>query len=289
MKFKAFSRLAALLICLSSSLAHAFDIRPMDGLWGIVDEQQLAVGRALNLELGGTVLVLTMYAYNRQGAPTFYVGAGSLTTTNTASIPLSEPQGGTCFGCPVTSGRLLSSPGNVTFEFTSSTTGFVTLPGESRKAIAKGLVTRSPAPEGLKGAWVFTYIAGTTVFVSDVVSLTSTNAPTTRGNGLVTDNTGRYGCEQQITGTYAGYILCLKLTASGATDRFAIAKLWGNDLDGVWYYTVGGTAYLFTGKRLLDGASNQMTVKRSETQDPIMRAALESLGKELSGVQNATD
>ena len=289
MKIQLFSRFAAVVICLSSSLAHAFDIRPMDGLWGVVAEQQLAIGRAMNLELGGSVLVLTMYAYNGQGAPTFYVGAGSLTTTNTASLSLSEPQGGTCLGCPITSGRLLSSPGTVTFEFTSSTTGFVTLPGESRKAIVKGLVTRSAAPEGLKGAWVFTYISGTTVFVSDVVGLTTTSAPTTRGNGLVIDNTGRYGCEQQISGTYAGYILCLKLTASGVTDRFSIAKLWGNDLDGVWYYTVGGTAYLFTGKRLLDGASNQMTVKRTETHDPELRAALESLGKELSSLRPATE
>ena len=125
--------------CLSS-LASAFTILPADGLWSIVAEQNLSVGRAFNLEMSDTLLVTTMYAYNAQGAPTFYVGTAPLSASNTATMNLSEPQGGTCFACTPTSGRLLSSPGSAT-----SKTGFARPSTSSARPSSSGGVaaTRS--------------------------------------------------------------------------------------------------------------------------------------------------
>ena len=128
---------------------NAFNIRPVDGLWSFDSELNLAVGRAVNLELSNGLLVVTMYTYNAQRAPTFYVGSGFLNANNVATGVFSEPQGGTCLGCVPSSGRLLSTPGSFTFEFTSSTTGYLTLPGEARKTITKGAISRATAPTGL--------------------------------------------------------------------------------------------------------------------------------------------
>ena len=139
MKIIRFAFIALALIGVMPS--SAFTVRPADGLWGIVPELNLSVGRAINLEVGGSTLIVTMYAYNAQRMPTFYVGGGTLTTSNSAAVALAEPAGGTCLGCNPTSGYALSLPGTAVFEFTSSTTGFVTLPGEARKPILKGLIS----------------------------------------------------------------------------------------------------------------------------------------------------
>lgn len=280
---KMLRHLFATVLLLLSSLAHSFTILPMDGLWGIVNEQQLAVGRAMNLEMGGSVLVVTMYAYNAQGAPTFYVGGATLSATNVSAITLSEPQGGTCLGCPLTSGRLLSSPGVATFEFTSSTTGFVTLPGEARKAIIKGDITRPVAPDGLLGVWAFTYYIDAATQIADVPFLTQKTAATSTGNGVVVSSNGLLSCELQTSGSRAGYVLCIKAKTNGTLERYSVSKIFGNRMDGNWYTTVGGTASFFTAHRFIDGTSNDLSVKRAtETNNEAIRNLMESVASEVA-------
>ena len=258
----------ALILFSATSLTHAFSILPVDGLWSVVTEQNLAVGRAINLEMSDKVLVVTMYAYNAQGAPTFYAGAAALSATNTAAVSLSEPQGGTCLGCAPTSGRLLSSPGVAAFEFTSSTTGFVTLPNEVRKAISKGAITRPAAPDGFRGTWAFSYVLDATLTVADTPVFAFNLGPTSNGNGLMASSDAKTGCELQNSGSLAGSVLCVKITTSKITDKTMILKMFGNRMDGVWYYTdTPAQLYLFTSHRILDDARNPLILKRAPEMD----------------------
>ena len=126
--------IAILFSCVSS----AFTIKPADGIWGIVAEQNLAVGRAFVLETSAGITIVTFYNYNSAVAPTFYAGGGALSTANTVTVAFSEPTGGTSLAGTPRSGHLLSSPCTALFEFTSLTTGYVPLPGEPTKAIIKG-------------------------------------------------------------------------------------------------------------------------------------------------------
>lgn len=270
-----FKLAVALLGSLVSFCASAFTTLPQDGLWGINSEQSLAVGRAFVLETGSNVLVVTIYNYNAAGAPTFYVGGGPITANNTATISLSEPQGGTCLGCPITSGRLLSSPGNVVFEFTSSTTGFVTLPREGRKAISKGSFFVA-APAGLFGGWAFSYLTtSTSVALADYALLSTTLAGTASGSGIAANSAGTIGCEYQVSGSLAGYVLCVKITTSGTTDKQVLVKWFGHHMDGIWLYSGLTTQYVFTARRILSGA-DQYTVKREALPPANMANALQS-------------
>ena len=177
-----------------SQCATAFTIMPQDGIWGVDSETTLAVGRAFVLETAGPVTVVTFYNYNAAGAPTFYVGGGLLSTTNTVAVNFSEPRGGTCLGCVATSGSLLSSPGAALFEFTSSTTGFVTLPREARKAISKANLGFAAAPNGLIGGWAFTYLTGpTSQALADYVQLMTVIPGTATGSGIVSNSTNTIG------------------------------------------------------------------------------------------------
>ena len=273
----------ALLSALFMYSANAYTTLPQDGLWSLDSEKSLAIGRAFNIETGNSLTVVTFYNYNATGAPTFYVGAGGISASNVLSVGLSEPRGGTCLGCAPTTGSLLSSPGTAVFEFTSSTTGFVTLPRETRKAITKGNIGFEAAPGGLLGGWAFTYISGTsgTAF-ADYAALTNIVTGTASGSGLVINSTATIGCEYQVTGGLEGYVLCIKLTPGNLTDKQVLAKWYGHHMDGAWQYVglTGGS--IFTSRRILT-AVNQYTVKRE------MNAPAETVDALRSAMQIAID
>ncbi|TAG79868.1 MAG: hypothetical protein EAZ24_02245 [Burkholderiales bacterium] len=227
-----------------------------------------------------------MYAYTNTGAPTFYVGAAPMTANNTASVALLEPEGGTCLGCVPTSGRQRANKGTAFFEFTSSTTGFVTLPGESRKAFFKGPVTWPAAPDGLYGLWVWTRVAtSVSTAFADYTVLTTKLSPSSGGNGIAVSSDGRYGCELQTSGAAAGYVLCIAITSTGSTRFIALVKWHGNEMDGAWQYSSSSTTTdVFTAKRLVDGNGNYETVKSAMVaSDPAMlRAVFEEHPRRLA-------
>ena len=233
---KTLRRLFALALLSLSSFAYSFSTLPVDGLWSVVAEQNLTVGRAFNIEMSDKLLVVTIYAYNAQGAPTFYVGAAPLAANNSAPVTLSEPQGGTCLGCPPTSGRLLSSPGVAIFEFTTSTTGFVTLPNEARKAITKGDISRPSGPDALRGVWAFTYTWQDFINMAETPRFTLALPATTGGSGIIATADRLFACERQTTGAVVGQTLCIKVKSTGVIDRYSIAKQCGHRMEGVWYF-----------------------------------------------------
>ncbi len=260
---------------LVSQSASAFTTMPQDGIWGIDSERSLAVGRAFVLETAGPVTAVTFYNYNAAGGPTFYVGGGPLSVTNTVAVNFLEPRGGTCLGCVGTSGSLLSSPGAALFEFTSSTTGFVTLPRETRKAISKANLGFADAPSGLIGGWAFTYLTGpTSLALADYAQLTTVIPGTASGSGLVVNSTASIGCELQVSGSLAGYVFCIKALTSGGADKQMLVKWYGHHMDGVWQSPSSTTNNVFTARRIFAG-SDQYGVKREAvTVSPAAAAAL---------------
>lgn len=243
---KTLRRLFALALLSLSSFAYSFTTLPVDGLWSVVAEQNLTVGRAFNIEMSDKLLVVTIYAYNAQGAPTFYVGAAPLAANNSAPVTLSEPQGGTCLGCPPTSGRLLSSPGVAIFEFTTSTTGFVTLPNEARKAITKGDISRPSGPDALRGVWAFTYTWQDFINMAETPRFTLALPATTGGSGIIATADRLFACERQTAGAVVGQTLCIKVKSTGVIDRYSIAKQYGHRMEGVWYFPNSTELRFFT-------------------------------------------
>jgi len=259
-----------LALVLYAGRANAYTIQPVDGLWGITEEQNLAIGRAFNIEVSDAIVVITMYAYNASRAPTFYAAAGALDANNRVTATMSEPQGGTCLGCSVTNGRALSTPGVMSFEFTSSTTGFVTLPGEARKAIIKGTITRPAAPAGLLGTWIFNYITNSTAVVfSEAYRLNTIRAPGPYGRGLVTNTEFTVSCEYQTSGSLAGEVFCVRFLGSSATiERSMRLKWFGNLMDGAWYIAgnPAATPNSFAARRMFSISGNENDIKRGETE-----------------------
>ena len=295
------NKVIALLFFLTATLrVDAFNIRPVDGLWNFDSETSLAVGRAFNFELTGNVLVMTLYGYNAQRAPTFYVAAGVLDSSNRMVATMSEPQGGTCLGCAPTSGRLLSTPGVALFEFTTSTTGFVTLPGEARKAVSKVIVAWPVAPRGLLGVWTMTYMIlsnASSIAVTDVVVLNNVMAGTSTGNGIVGDPTWTTICELKTSGPLYGSVFCVRLLPNGAPDKNALTSWWGDQMDGAWKFSSASATsspYNFTAKRIQSANGDNLSLFNDVKSAPIrseaaIRAAMEEAERLfIQSLANAT-
>ena len=137
-------QLALLIVAwLATSLAAA--VTPQSGLWGIDAENTGQPGRGFTIDIEYSVLVLTLYAYNADGSPQWYLAAGPLTDTGFTGS-LDEYRGGTALGMPYAPAARIGSAGNVVLVFKDSTHGTITLPGEAAKPISRLVFASSPPP-----------------------------------------------------------------------------------------------------------------------------------------------
>jgi hypothetical protein len=100
-------------------------VSPAVGLWGNAAEP----GSGYSLDFKHGVLVVTVYSYNADGTPQWYLAAGPLQGTTFVS-QLSKYVGGQCISCayagtPTAAG----SDGTITLVFSSSRSATVHLPG----------------------------------------------------------------------------------------------------------------------------------------------------------------
>ncbi len=109
---------------------------PSNGLWVIDAELNGQDGRGFQIEQHGSFLVFTYYGYDAGGQETWYLAAAAMTGSSFTGA-LSEYGGGMVLGGTYSAATETGSPGPVTIAFTSTTTGIITLPGESAKAISK--------------------------------------------------------------------------------------------------------------------------------------------------------
>ena len=98
---------------------------PQIGLWWNPNES--GTGYALDYKHG--VLVVTVYSYQQNGAPQWYLAAGPLPNT-TFSATLDKYTGGQCISCAY-AGRpsLIGNDGTITINFSSATSATLNLPG----------------------------------------------------------------------------------------------------------------------------------------------------------------
>lgn len=124
--------------------ASAGAATPEPGLWAVDAEQTGQPGRGMQIDLQNGALVLTVYGYRADGSAQWYLSAGPLGATG-YSGPLDQYEGGASLGGTVQPARPAGSAGTVTLEFSDSTHGRITLPGESPKAISKLRFGGTPA------------------------------------------------------------------------------------------------------------------------------------------------
>ncbi|MFN4119051.1 hypothetical protein [Acidovorax sp.] len=199
----------------AAGVAHAFV--PQTGTWVVTSELDGKPGRGLAIDVQNDVFVMQMYAYESNGHPTFYLATGRL-ANDQVSAPLIRYAGGRFLGSGAQSGQEAGNAGIARFRFTSGVTGFVTLPGESEKAISRFNFGYAFVASSLRGIWNLTSM-GSLGLTSEVINLTQSGGSTSTGNGLMATSDGLFGCEHQVSGGLAGTVLCVRINSQGQVQR----------------------------------------------------------------------
>ena len=253
--------------------AHAFV--PSAGTWVINEEVNGKPGRGLAMDVQNHVLVMQMYAYEKNGQPTFYMASGALNNQQ-ANLQLGRYEGGRYLGSGDRSGVEAGSPGTVRVRFTSSTTGYIQLPGEGEKAISRfefGYSRNDAA--SIMGTWSFVgAVSGTSTTYTEVEDLYTNIGPSSAsGAGLVTNKSRTFGCEQQKAGQLAGWTLCIRITSTGALQRGYLIRWSLHDGEGDLLDKNSNPLGAAYARRLIDGRNNFTGLLRSASVEDIEAAA----------------
>lgn len=204
---------------------------PQPGTWIISDEITGEPGRGFGVDVQGETLALQVFAYEKDGHPTFYAAAG-VVKNNVFNAKLGRYSGGRYLGGPLQAARENSTPGNVTIRFTSSTTGFIQLPGESELAIQRYAFASQKMPNELLGRWVI----DTTVDqdYAEVLDLVRIEAATPGGTGFVAEQTTGdvFGCEFRTVDDGPYNLYCGERVGAGLRVTVKL-RLVGIDGEGV--------------------------------------------------------
>lgn len=210
-----------LAVSLISYAGWAAAFTPQAGTWIISGEINGDPGRGFAMDVQGDTLVVQVFAYERNGHPTFYTASGAV-KNNVFTGKLGRYSGGRYLGGPLQPGREDSTPGNVTIRFTSGIAGFIKLPGESEVAIQRFEFASQKLPAELLGRWVI----DTTVDQNhaEVLDLVRVESATLGGTGFVAERTTGeiFGCEFRIVNDGPYNLYCGERTSAGMR---VIAKL----------------------------------------------------------------
>ena len=269
-----------------TGMAHAFV--PQGGTWIISDELNGAPGRGFAIDVQNDTVVMQVYAYERNGQPTFYMATGHLGDNNIVDARLGRYEGGRYLGSGPQSGVERGSPGNVRIRFISGTQGFITLPGEPEKELKRFQFGYDNSPQALLGLWSAVYANTAGRIEHDPIELTRVTQGSSFSSGMAVSYDGLFACEQMIRGTDAGKTQCVKFRSSTSSDSVrSFVMTWSvNQGEGSWRFTNGSDEGAVYANRLMQGSGRITGILRKvpaeatpeqANNDAALRAALEAL------------
>lgn len=225
-----FKKLSIAAFILSTGVAQAFT--PQTGTWIINSELDGKPGRGLAIDVQKDTLVMQMYAYERNGEPTFYLATGNI-SDGQVSTSLMRYAGGRHLGSGPMSGKEAGNAGNIKFRFTSNSTGFVTLPGEPEKEISRFNFAYPFNASSLLGLWSFNTIDAVGNLSSEAYNLNRIFPGTENSDGLAMSLEGSFACENHVRGEFIGSTICIKLNSANVPIRGYLLKYSVNDGQGI--------------------------------------------------------
>jgi hypothetical protein len=204
--------LVAIVSLLFASLSFA--AAPQSGLWWSPSES----GRGYALDAQGNTLVVTTFAYGPDGRMQWYYSDGPLLaggaswTGTLLRLDNGQPLAGNYV--PAT---IVGNAGTITINFSTRTTGTLTLPGGRQVAIQRQNFGVGTAPSSLLGIWIYTHCTSTTTAVCfmERYSYSTIGQATSTGSGVVVDGVRSGAAELQVSGPLAGQVVAFRFDAVG--------------------------------------------------------------------------
>ena len=200
---KKWAMAAAILGWGMGSVGTALAWGPQTGIWSVTAEKNGKPGRGFNIDVQDDTLVMQVYAYERNGAPTFYLTSGKLVDNRFVGT-LNKYRGGRYVGSGDLVGQEDGNEGQVRMRFVS---GVLT-------TIAR---------------------AGAKYDTVDYFALEIPSAGTANGTGTLYSKDYEYSCEHLVKGANAGLVLCVRFYDDGSARRANFFHLSVKDGEGYSY------------------------------------------------------
>ena len=111
---------------------------PQPGLWSIGGELNGKPGRGLQIDRqSGETVIVSYFGYRADGAATFFQAVGKITDGKTLDADLVEYMNGKALGGKAQDAQEARVVGRMRLEFSTSTSGTVSLPGEAPRSFAR--------------------------------------------------------------------------------------------------------------------------------------------------------
>lgn len=131
-------------------LGKAHALLPESGWWWNPSES----GRGFNLEIQDDGLYFSTFIYNSDGSPQWYTAYGQISANGSFSGPLTTFRGGQCIECEYRAPQLQASPGNISIQFTSESTGILSWLGRTTPIQRFAFTVQQPGTNKfLLGEW----------------------------------------------------------------------------------------------------------------------------------------
>lgn len=122
----------------SAACIPALAVLPDSGMWTIGDELDGKPGRGIQVDRqNGTTLIVTYFGYRADGTSMFLQASGPLQNGKTFTADLIEYKNGRPLAGNSQSGEVARVLGPVTIDFSSTTQGTITLPGETTQTVSR--------------------------------------------------------------------------------------------------------------------------------------------------------
>ncbi len=228
MKSRILLAIAALAFAASTS---AFT--PRTGHWYSAAEN----GTGYNIDIQDGQMVVTVYSYKTNGETEWYIATGSMTSGQSSFVgTIGKFRNGPCISCAYVTPITAGNDGTITITFQSETSATVSKPGGRVSNIRPLNFGFGELPSGLLGEWVFVEAIGSSYF-ADHYTFTRTIAGTADGTGIAGDFTRYASCEYQVTGYFAGYVICFHWSSSSYTtvlDQYRFKPGLDQTFSGTW-------------------------------------------------------
>ena len=233
---KKWAMAAAILGWGMGSVGTALAWGPQTGIWSVTAEKNGKPGRGFNIDVQDDTLVMQVYAYERNDAPTFYLTSGKLVDNRFVGT-LNKYRGGRYVGSGDLVGQEDGNEGQVRMRFVSGVKGYIQFPGEPEKEISRFLFGEHTTQASLRGIWMLTTIAraGAKYDTVDYFALEIPSAGTANGTGTLYSKDYEYSCEHLVKGANAGLVLCVRFYDDGSARRANFFHLSVKDGEGYSY------------------------------------------------------
>lgn len=232
---------------------------PQSGTWLISGGENAYGGDIINIDAQDNKVFIIFAAGQVPNNTFFWFGFGTLEYNNLSADLTSTKDGSTI---------------HVTGAFNTSMTGTLDFPGVGQRSVFHVKLSDESNPQSMFGFWSFSYLpTNGGPGVAQSYKFSTTMAGSINGSGVAVDATGKFGCELQVSGPAAGYMICMDVNDTSLKTGFVMRRN-GDEAGGFYLKNGVGSSIALAQRLVTSDGMTPLFLKSSSTSPTISASAI---------------